>query len=312
MKRAHILVLLIVYLFYIPQSTQAQCQLFQSLRVPYAESIYKVHDKAPLACVVNEAGMRKIWFAELGSLVPQRNTNYNSDDRPEREADRMLTQGIVLRDHRGRSWGVSLLLPINIGITSFTFDGNFSLSNLSTLGIVPIGEFVIPINDRWTMQPFAGLGVAWTTGAEEVIGSKLLKLATAGLRMTRWQNFSDRYWFGLTGNLRYDEVLSGRSGPLGDWGNLEVAVELRRSFGQPRERVRFTGGLYLQGRYFWDPVEISIPGITTDYVYDQLEVGVSLGTDEPYKLLGITLPRVFIGYFVSKELKGVRFHFGRL
>lgn len=265
-----------------------------------------------MAWVVNEAGVRNIWFAELVSLDPQSITNYNSDDGPEREADRMLTQGIVLRDHLGRSWGASLLLPINIGITSFALDGNFSLSSLSTLGIVPTGEFVIPINDRWTMQPFAGLGVAWTTGAEEVIGSKFLKLATAGLRMTRWQNFSDRYWFGLTGNLRYDAVLSGRNGPLGDWGNLEVAVELRRSFGQPRERARFMGGLYLQGRHFWDPVEISIPGITTDYVYDQLEVGVSLGTDEPYKLLGITLPRVFVGYFVSKELRGVRFHFGRL
>lgn len=104
-----------------------------------------------------------ISFDELGSLAPQSITNYNSDDRPEREADRILTQGIVLRDHRGRSWGVSLLLPINIGITSFTLDGNFSLSSLSTLGIVPTGEFIIPINDRWTIQPFAWLGVAWTT-----------------------------------------------------------------------------------------------------------------------------------------------------
>ena len=224
----------------------------------------------------------------------------------------MLTKGVVLRDHRGRFWGVSLLLPIKIGITSFSLDGNFSLSNLSTLAIVPTGEFVIPINDRWTIQPFAGIGVAWTTGADEVISSKFLMLTTVGLRATRWQNFSDRYWLGLTGNLRYDQVLSGRNDLLGDWGNLEIAVELRRSFGQPRKGARFMGGLYVLGRHFWEPIEVSIPGITTDYVYDQLEAGVSFGTDEPYKLLGITLPRVFVGYFVSKELRGVRLHFGRL
>jgi hypothetical protein len=312
MKQAHLLVLIMACFFYGSESAQAQNHLYQSLGAPYVDSTYKSHDRTTIACVVNEAGVRNIWFTEFESLVPQKITNYNSDDGPEREADRMLTQGILLRDHRGRFWGASLLLPIRIGITSFLLDGDFSLSSLSTLAIVPTFEFVIPINDRWTMEPFAGLGVAWTTGAVEVIGSKFLMLATAGLRITRWQNFSDRYWFGLTGNLRYDEVLSGRNGPLGDWGNLEVAVELRRSFGQPREGARFMGGLYLQGRHFWDPVEISIPGITTDYVYDQLEAGVSLGTDEPYKLLGITLPRVFVGYFFSKELRGVRLHFVRL
>lgn len=312
MKRFYLPFLLITCFFYGPQSTQAQQLLLKSLGTPYEESIYKSHDKIPMACVMNDAGVKNIRFAELGSFVPQNSTTYKSVVEPEREANRMLTQGIVLRDHHGKSWGASLLLPINIGITSFTLDGSFSLSSLSTLGIVPTAEFIIPINDRWTMQPFAGLGVAWTTGADEAIGSKFMNLATAGLRMTRWQNFSDRYWFGLTGNLRYDNVLSERNGPLGDWGNIEVAVELRCSFGQPREGVSFVGGLYLQGRHFWDPVEISIPGITTDYVYDQLEIGVSLGTDEPYKVLGIKLPRVFIGYFVSKELRGVRFHFGRL
>lgn len=312
MKRYNFAFLLIACFFYVPQSTQAQYQLTQSIGATYEESIYKSHDNIPMAWAVNDADVRNIWFSELGSVVPQNSTTHTSFVKPEREADQVLTQGIVLRDHHGKSWGASLLLPINIGITSFTFDGSFSLSSLSTLGIVPTAEFIIPINDRWTMQPFAGLGVAWTTGAEEVIGNKFLKLATAGFRMSRWQNLSDRYWFGLTGNLRYDKVLSEQNGPLGDWGNIEVAVELRRSFGQPHEGVSFVGGLYFQGRYFWDPVEISIPGITTDYVYDQLELGVSLGTDEPYKILGINIPRVFIGYFVSKELRGLRLHFGRL
>ena len=45
---------------------------------------------------------------------------------------------------------------------------------------------------------------------------------------------------------------------------------------------------------------------------DLTKIGISLGSTTPYKVLGITLPRVFIGVRVGDGLRGVRLRFGRL
>jgi hypothetical protein len=226
---------------------------------------------------------------------------------PTREADAMLDTGFVLRSQRGRTWGAHLMLPISIGWTEFDLGAGVSLDDLATLAVVPTVEFIIPMSERWTLLPFVGAGFAWQTGASDLVGdSDVIGLATGGVRVTRWQHFARRHWFGLTAEVRYDGALTGRDGLLGDWGSFDAAIELRRDFGAPSNGPRFQGGLYVQAFRFWDPVELDIAGVSPPSVKGQVEIGISLGSTSPFKLWRITLPRVFIGWLVGDGVSGMR------
>ena len=221
--------------------------------------------------------------------------------------------GILLRSLEGRDWGLRLRLPLSVGLTEFDLGSGTALANLSTVALVPTVELIVPLDESWTLLPFAGLGAAVQVGDRDLVGGdEALWLATGGLRARRWQPFAERYAFVLESDVRYDAALTRRNGLLGDWGSLAAAVELRRAFGAPRDGPRFEGGVYLQGIWFWDPVELEIAGVTPSFVDHQREIGISLGSTSPYKVLGITLPRVFIGVRVGDGLRSLRLRFGRL
>ena len=225
----------------------------------------------------------------------------------------MLDTGMEIRSIEGKSWGLHLMLPVTLGITAFNLSDAFSLDNVATIGIVPTAEFLIPMNEYWTLQPYLGAGAGWQTGSAELEGgTNLIGLYTAGLRTTRWEGIWKRYWFGVIGDVNYTGVLGGEGGVLGDWGSVSIASELRRNFGAPREGARFQGGVYGQAYYYWDPVELNISGVSPELVTNTFELGVSLGSTSPYKVLGITIPRMFLGFFTGDGVDGVRIRFGRL
>lgn len=58
----------------------SQYTLDQSLGAPYVESIYASHDGNGLAWVVNEKGLRNIWFSKTENVDSKQMTNYNQDD----------------------------------------------------------------------------------------------------------------------------------------------------------------------------------------------------------------------------------------
>ncbi len=132
------------------------------------------------------------------------------------------------------------------------------------------------------------------------------------MRAQRWQPFAERYVSLLSIEGRYDAALTPRNGLLGDWGSLTAALEFRRSFGAPRGGPRFQPGVYAQGFWFWDPVELEIEGVTPSFLDNQREFGISLGASTPYKILGINVPRVFLGVRVGEGVQTLRLRFGRL
>lgn len=227
--------------------------------------------------------------------------------------DPELESGLMLRSLAGRKWGLRLQLPFSIGLTRFDLSSGVSLDDLATLAFVPTAEFIVPLNPRWALLPFVGLGGAIQLGERELVGgSRVLGFVTGGLRVQRWQPFAERYAFVLMSQIRYDVTLTGGGGLLDDSGRFDAALELRRAFGAPREGPRFQAGIYAQGFWFWDPVELRVAGVSPSIIDDERQIGISLGTTSPYKLWIIPLPRVFVGYGVGDGLKVLRIRFGRL
>jgi len=248
---------------------------------------------------------------------PQQQPGTDAEPEPELNPQPydLRSGGISLRALEGdRNWGAVLALPVSVGWTGFDLDiDDLSIGDLSTVAIVPTVEGVVPLGDHWTLLPFVGLGGAWQVGDNDLIGGdNAIGLAAAGVRATKWQPFEERYSFLFTAELRYDAALVRRNGLLGDWGSVDAALELRRVFGAARAGPAFQGGVYLQGTRFWDPVELEIVGVTPATVERQAEVGISLGTTAPFKILGIGVPRTFVGYRFGDDLRGLRIRFGRL
>ena len=228
-------------------------------------------------------------------------------------SDPELKTGLMLYSAETGNWDLRLSFPFSVGLTEFDLDAGIDLDNVSTVSVVPTLEFIVPINDRWSFLPFAGAGGAAAVGDQKpVSGESSLGILTAGLRAQRWQPFAGRYVSVLSTEARYDAALAPRNGLLGDWGSLTGAVEFRRSFGAPRDGPRFQAGVYAQGFWFWDPVELEIEGVTPSFLHTQKEFGISLGGSRPVSVFGLTLPRVFLGVRIGEGVRSLRLRFGRL
>jgi hypothetical protein len=227
--------------------------------------------------------------------------------------EHLLDTGIMLRSPE-EGWGAHLTFPVRIGWTRFDLS-NISLDQVASLSVVPRVEFIMPLDEsrRYTLLPFVGLGGALQAGDGDLIGgNNAIGLATGGVQVMRWQPFAERYTSIFSARARYDAALTSRNGLLGDWGSFDLVAELRRALGEPGDEPRFEPGIYAKGIWYWDPVELEITGVTPTLVDNQLEFGISLGSTSRFEILGITIPRVFVGFRFEEDLQSVYIRFGRL
>jgi hypothetical protein len=248
------------------------------------------------------------WLAACGTTPDP----YEAGALSPEETEQIIPTGIMLRDPEGRSWGAHLTFPVSIGLTQFDLD-DVDLDDLASLSVVPTGEFMVPIDEHWTLLPYVGAGAAWQIGEREAAQDDwLVGLARGGLRAQRWQAFAERYRCILTTDLLYSVAFVPKDGVLGDWGTFDAALELRRNFGAPRAGPRFQPGVYAQAFWYWDPIEIEIDGATPEFLNGQVELGISLGSTTPYKLWKLGIPRTFLGVRTGGDLTELRIRFGRL
>jgi len=215
--------------------------------------------------------------------------------------------GWILRSLEDHSWGVRLLLPVSVAFTDFDFGEGEALDSLTTLSVVPTGEFLFPLGEDWLLCPFFGLGVGWLIDQHHE-----LAIITTGLRAEYTHPFGERYLTRVLPRVRYDANLNRPDGLLGDWARIDVAFELRRAFGEGTGR-RFQPGIYAQVFWYFDDIDLDdAPGFTPDVAENQLEFGISLGSTSPHKILGMPLPRIFIGYRFNENLQAFVISFGKL
>lgn len=109
-------------------------------------------------------------------------------DATPRPSDPELKTGIMLRAAEKRSWGLRLSFPLSVGLTEFDLASGVSLDDVATISVVPTAEFIIPLDNKWTLLPFVGAGGAAAIGDREAVsGESALGLVSGGLRAQRWQ-----------------------------------------------------------------------------------------------------------------------------
>lgn len=204
-----------------------------------------------------------------------------------------------------REWSVRYKFPVGVGFTQF--DLGAGLDNLTTLSVVPTAEFARPIGRDWTLLPFVGFGGGWF-----IDDGKGVAIFTTGVQADWSHAVDERTLVRVVPRIRYDANLNRPDGLLGDWGRVDLALELRHALGDSDDAVRFDPGIYLQGFWFWDDIDFEVPGQTPDGANDQKEVGLSFGTRDPFKVFGLPLPRVFVGYRFGDGIETFKIRFGKL
>ena len=198
--------------------------------------------------------------------------------------------------------GVRLLLPVAVGVTQFDDDddiGDFNAEDVQSFSIVPGLEFPIALSSEWQLSPFAQVGV----GVDAKSDSES-RIWGTGVR-TRWQpNTTPNWLFG-------GEFLWAGNNPNNDqdatdftrWG---LGTEYRLETEQVLLGRKLSWHFRLIQWYFSDAVEFEQP-LEVDELNSATEVGVAIGVNKPFNILGYQAQQLGIGYEWADDYRAITF-----
>ena len=206
-----------------------------------------------------------------------------------------------LRPASAEHWGVRLTLPLSAAFAQFDLR-DFNLGQVKTQGltVLPGIELEIPLRQDWTLRPFANLGGGWEfhTGASSTVFS-------LGATTLHTRPVGEASRLALGGRLAYAGYSAGSEASqlvqlsLGS----EIAVPAGFAIAERAALVAFQ----LTGTVYFKELEFLLPSTGGTQVSRELELGVALGVQRPFEILGVTFDRIGLAYRAGdNDLRGVR------
>jgi len=203
--------------------------------------------------------------------------------------------------------GLRIRFPLTLGFYDFTISdvvqGELP-DRISTMALVPSLEIPIAAEKNWFLTPFVGMGLGkdLDTGTSTYIyavGISSLALFQPGRKDVRLGNR-----FVYTGYTDHHFHL------VDDFSLLEAGLDVRTPTG-----VRVWGHEVAFSVFGANYVYVSNPQLIQQ-VADPLtarvnwELGFTLGTEQPWKVVGLRLPRLGLGYRFGVDGHAIRFIIG--
>jgi hypothetical protein len=206
-------------------------------------------------------------------------------------------------------WALKLLLPLQFGIYDFhsSFQGTpISLSQQS-IAAVPGLELQIPVTTNFVVKPFAQFGAGYSFGFGGSNPGAGIDLPGAR-SVAQWR--SGDYTFSLGNGIVYvgDSTIGPGFGE--DYLSLQVAGEVRHPLGFSIGAWHPDLGVYVADYYYPAPLQFSRFLNSPLRVYNQNEIGMSVGSVEPLKILWLSNPRIGVGFVFGGGLKVWHVNFG--
>lgn len=206
-------------------------------------------------------------------------------------------------------WAIKLLLPIQLGLYDFHATVNHQALSISqqSLSLVPGAELQIPVTERFAVKPFAQAGAAHSFGTGGANPDAWVYLA--GVRsVAQWQ--AGDYTFSLGNGIVYagDNAIGPGFGE--HYVALQVAGEVRRPVGFRIGDVVPDLGLYAADYYYPASLQFSRYLHPPLQINNQNEIGFSVGSAEPLKLLWLSDSRIGAGIVFGGGLTVYRINFG--
>jgi hypothetical protein len=210
----------------------------------------------------------------------------------------------TLREASEDKYKLVLTAPLTLGFYDYGFDSITDLdipTDVATATLLPGIYAIVPMSEDWTLKPFANLGYG-----KEFAGGEDAIIYSAGVRSL--YRIRDDAWHIALGNALYyaGNTRAGQT-DLG-FAAFEAAIDVSHETGYVVEGQKLYLGVYA-ALYTFSNLEFIESEDTTFEVRDQYEIGVSMSTHKPVKVLGIEMDRIGIGYLTSGDLKAVRLAF---
>lgn len=209
-----------------------------------------------------------------------------------------------------RRFGWYLKTPVSVGLDRFDLDDvvdAVDLDNVAFLNVNPTLDLEIPVNDVWSLRPYASLGYG-----QVLDGSDSAWTYWAGIKSRVTLHSSPRatwYLVNMAGYVGY----TPQEGNSDDFWPLMAGIEVNHPFGA----VRPDGSQWLlhwNAKYtaFGKDVFFAKTPTSQREIGDQWDVGLAIGKrDAPVKIWFINFDRLGLGLRSSSngDLQGITFIF---
>lgn len=196
--------------------------------------------------------------------------------------------------------GINLLLPLTVGFFDFASQPGLHLhipSHLGAVSLEPGVELDYWLSPQWHLYPYMKIGVTYASSLNALIYGFGLRsdyhfeeLGGSGL------------WRAVLGHAGVDYI--GSAFPGDSFTRLRNGAELRHDIGVSVNERQVQLAPYGLIDVYFDAPSGPDSGISARTI--QVEFGVMLGVRPMWKVLGVELPRVGIGYRVAGPLSGWR------
>lgn len=214
---------------------------------------------------------------------------------------------MTLREANEAQWGLKLELPFTVGIHDFDLRGvveDHTLDRLETLGFTPGLEVSIPLDDRWTLKPFGQIG--YTVDLREDHDAYVYVGGIKSLSVYPLESFTISVGASVT-VAGQTEVSSSKSS---GFGVAALGLDFRRALGVELYGYQLDGSLYVIANKYFNQLEFLSVGDEEFSIDKTLEVGVTVGTERPVKILGVNWQRVGMGFVYGDEIEAISFNLG--
>lgn len=217
-----------------------------------------------------------------------------------------LPFGYVLPHEDDAPLKLRLTLPLTVGFLDFKPQDVADTGlpeQLDSFSFVPGVELDYALDEHWTVQPFAGAGIARDRNTE--VDQRVYSL---GLR-SRYDVESGPVAWQAYGEIVHVAVEQVSFDQTDDFTRLRLGLTARRPFASARPGRRADFLVYGFTESFTD-APAGPAGEPSDGGELQYEVGFTLGATEGIRLWRIPLPRVGFGYRFGNGLSVYRIVFG--
>jgi len=173
---------------------------------------------------------------------------------------------------------------------------------LMTLSVMPGVEFIYPVNERWYLKPFVGIG-----GGRDFNLGETFFLTEFGVRSLSPFEFGQNWQLLVGAAVRWAGEYQYHSKDTNAFGIIDLGLDVRRNLPWKLFDQRLNlGTYYIYQRYLpeWRA------GEADDWSNRALEVhefGISLGVPSGRKFLGINVRRLRVGYTKGGQFQGWTF-----
>jgi len=206
-----------------------------------------------------------------------------------------------LRPASAERWGIRLTLPVTAAFAPFDLR-DFNLGQVKTQGltVLPGIELEIPLRQDWWLRPYANLGGGWEfhSGASSTIFS-------LGATTLHTRPLGEASRLALGGKLGYAGYSAGSEASQLVQLSLGTEVAVPAGFAIAERAALVV--IQLTGSVYFKELEFLLPSTGTMQVSRELELGVALGVQRPFEVLGVTFDRIGLAYRAGDNgLRGVR------